>query len=191
MSDQGRGRVDRFGESDLYYRAPDPLEDEIDELDCGKTDFALEEREYFVARQWTGSGPWPECRCLQFVSEAGDVIGYAAFSLASVNHPTRNSSGQRDYVFVYHLCVTTSFQGRLDPTDAYGRKYSEEILLLMEELAVDAECAGVYLNVRTDNGRAKTMYERLGFVADGEYTQKATGHRMLRMRKVLGGNSAA
>jgi RimJ/RimL family protein N-acetyltransferase len=61
----------------------------------------------------------------------------------------------------------------------------------MEELALHAECAGVYLNVRTNNARAKTVYERLGFVADGEYTQKATGHRMLRLRKVLSGNSAA
>jgi ribosomal protein S18 acetylase RimI-like enzyme len=191
VSDQGRGRVDRFGESDLYYRVPDPLEDEIDELDCGTTDFALEEQEYFVARRWTGSGPWPECRCLQFVSEQGDVIGYAAFSFASVHHPTRKSSGQRDYVFVYHLCVTTAFQGRPDPSDPHGRKYSEEILLLVEELALHAECGGVYLNVRTNNARAKTVYERLGFVADGEYTQKATGHRMLRMRKVLSGNSAA
>jgi RimJ/RimL family protein N-acetyltransferase len=58
----------------------------------------------------------------------------------------------------------------------------------MEELALQAECAGVYLNVRTNNARAKTVYERLGFIADGEYTQNSTGHRMLRMRKVLGGD---
>jgi hypothetical protein len=64
------GELARFDETGLFYRVPDPTEEQIDALDPGTAVAAEEEANYFKSRAWTGVVDGRECRCIEFRTSA-------------------------------------------------------------------------------------------------------------------------
>lgn len=175
-------RVDGTG---LFYRVADPADERLDVFEPGSTDCAKEEARYFQTRAWTGAVDGRECACIQLVTGADDVIGYIAYQIVLKPHPSRKSKTELDYLFLYHLWIAPQYQGVDDDDSREPARWSMQTMRLVESLAASLGCAGVYLNVRLDNEPALKLYGRLGYADDGEYAAKATGHAMLRMRKLL------
>jgi len=176
----------RFDATGLFYRVTDPADERLDVFEPGFTDCAIEEAGYFQTRAWTGAIDGRECACLQLVTGVDDVVGYLAYQIVPKPHPSRRSKTLRDYFFLYHVWIAPSYQGVDDDDSDRPLRWSTEVMLLVESLAADLGCVGVYLNVRLDNEPALRLYRRLGYVDDGSYQSNASGHSMLRMRKALG-----
>jgi ribosomal protein S18 acetylase RimI-like enzyme len=171
--------------SGLQYRVSDPADDAFDHIPSDPTSCGEEEAQYFRSRAWTGVVDGRECECFEFADSNTDVVGYIAFQVVEKEHPTRRSKQSADYLFLYHLWIAPRCRGQVDDGSEPERSWARSAVALVEQLANQLECAGVYLNVRSDNEPARHLYSNLGFVEDGSYTSNATGHEMLRMRKVL------
>ncbi len=166
----------------LHYREADFGDSALDEFECGDEPHAIEMRDFFQARGWSGKAlnfPRPS-RCLQF-GTLDAIVGYVAFVIQERPYPTFKGKKKRDYLLIAQMAIVTGFQGIRDPdgTATYAREIFDEL----KRIAQQEKCAGLYLNVRKENGKARACYEKAGFKADGEYlSPHMPGAEMIRYR---------
>jgi len=92
----------------------------------------------------------PECEPLALYAE-NKPVGFAMYCLDRDDH---------EY-WIYRLMIDKKFQGR-----GYGR---EAMRLLIERIRAEADedHRVIFISFEPDNAAAKSLYESLGFVADG------------------------
>jgi hypothetical protein len=168
----------RFDETGLFYRVPDPDEEEHESFRCGESEAAQEVETYFRGAKWSGAAEFPPARCFQLLDDHGQIAGYASFGVTQQPHPVRSSRKKAPYLFLFQFGISLTHR-RASPG---GPRFSELALELVILTAREAETMGVYLNVREDNRQARDLYSTLGFTEDGDYRRK-DGVPMLRMRR--------
>lgn len=92
----------------------------------------------------------PECEPLALYAE-NKPVGFAMYCLDRDDH---------EY-WIYRLMIDKKYQGR-----GYGR---EAMRLLIERIRAEADedHRVIFISFEPDNAAAKSLYESLGFVADG------------------------
>ena len=125
--------------------------------------------EYFLSR-------------LQF-GTSDHILGYAAITVQDVPHPLRKSHKRRPYLLITQAAIASGFQGVSDPVG--GRNYAREMFDELASIAREKGCAGLYLNVRKENARARRFYDKFGFQEDGEYHSDRMDADMVRERLVF------
>ena len=157
-------------------RTPD-----LDVFESGNSEVDL----FFKSRRWFNADKGKAAPpTYQFAGPKGEVVGYAAASFRACACPTDGSESKAKYLVVYAAGLHSRFHGKLDP-ETDGETFAVSIFRVLEEFArAKNGCAGLYLWVRSDNGRAIAFYKKFGFEADPEgAVQHDDGPPHFTMRK--------
>lgn len=102
---------------------------------------------------------YPECVCLAIYCD--DVlVGFTMYCM---------DFDDKEY-WIYRLMIDEKFQGK-----GYGKAAMEE---LIDRIKQDRAHHVIYLSFEPENERAKRLYEKLGFVADGRVIDGEVVYKM-------------
>lgn len=102
---------------------------------------------------------YPECVCLAIYCD--DVlVGFTMYCM---------DFDDKEY-WIYRLMIDEKFQGK-----GYGKAAMEE---LIDRIKQDRAYHVIYLSFEPENERAKRLYEKLGFVADGRVIDGEVVYKM-------------
>ncbi|WP_262380998.1 GNAT family N-acetyltransferase [Bacillus infantis] len=110
-----------------------------------------EEQKSFVATNLFSlaqAKAFPECNCLAIYHEE-ELVGFTMYCMDFDN---------KEY-WIYRLMIDAKYQSK-----GYGKAAMEK---LIERIKEDKDHQVIYLSFEPENDRAKEMYEKLGFEADG------------------------
>ncbi|MCK6206459.1 GNAT family N-acetyltransferase [Bacillus infantis] len=110
-----------------------------------------EEQKSFVATNLFSlaqAKAFPECNCLAIYHEE-KLVGFTMYCI---------DFDDKEY-WIYRLMIDAKYQSK-----GYGKAAMEKLIELIKE---DKDHQVIYLSFEPENDRAKEMYEKLGFEADG------------------------
>ncbi len=110
-----------------------------------------EEQKSFVATNLFSlaqAKAFPECNCLAIYHEE-KLVGFTMYCI---------DFDDKEY-WIYRLMIDAKYQSQ-----GYGKAAMEKLIELIKE---DKDHQVIYLSFEPENDRAKEMYEKLGFEADG------------------------
>ncbi|AGX06956.1 spermine/spermidine acetyltransferase, putative [Bacillus sp. NRRL B-14911] len=110
-----------------------------------------EEQKSFVATNLFSlaqAKAFPECNCLAIYHEE-KLVGFTMYCM---------DFDDKEY-WIYRLMIDAKYQSK-----GYGKAAMEKLIELIKE---DKDHQVIYLSFEPENDRAKEMYEKLGFEADG------------------------
>lgn len=110
-----------------------------------------EEQKSFVATNLFSlaqAKAFPECNCLAIYHEE-ELVGFTMYCM---------DFDDKEY-WIYRLMIDAKYQSK-----GYGKAAMEK---LIERIKEDKDHQVIYLSFEPENDRAKEMYEKLGFEADG------------------------
>ncbi|MGD6855829.1 GNAT family N-acetyltransferase [Bacillus infantis] len=110
-----------------------------------------EEQKSFVATNLFSlaqAKAFPECNCLAIYHEE-ELVGFTMYCM---------DFDDKEY-WIYRLMIDAKYQSK-----GYGKAAMEK---LIEQIKEDKDHQVIYLSFEPENDRAKEMYEKLGFEADG------------------------
>lgn len=110
-----------------------------------------EEQKSFVATNLFSlaqAKAFPECNCLAIYHEE-KLVGFTMYCM---------DFDDKEY-WIYRLMIDAKYQSQ-----GYGKAAMEKLIELIKE---DKDHQVIYLSFEPENDRAKEMYEKLGFEADG------------------------
>ncbi len=110
-----------------------------------------EEQKSFVATNLFSlaqAKAFPECNCLAIYHEE-KLVGFTMYCM---------DFDDKEY-WIYRLMIDAKYQSK-----GYGKAAMEK---LIERIKEDKDHQVIYLSFEPENDRAKEMYEKLGFEADG------------------------
>jgi ribosomal protein S18 acetylase RimI-like enzyme len=113
-------------------------------------------------------------------------VGYVAAGFRNCEHPVDSASDKAKYLVIYAAGLHSRFHGQEDPAFP-GETLAVAVFRVLEGFAKQKDdCKGLYLWVRSNNGRAIAFYEKFGFQRDpGGPMQRDGGSPHLTMRKVI------
>ncbi|MEN8702333.1 GNAT family N-acetyltransferase [Bacillus infantis] len=91
---------------------------------------------------------YPECQCLAIYHEE-ELVGFTMYCM---------DFDDKEY-WIYRLMIDAKYQSK-----GYGKAAMEK---LIEQIKEDKDHRVIYLSFEPENDRAKELYEKLGFEADG------------------------
>ncbi|MGD6875202.1 GNAT family N-acetyltransferase [Bacillus infantis] len=110
-----------------------------------------EEQKSFVATNLFSlaqAKAFPECNCMAIYHEE-ELVGFTMYCM---------DFDDKEY-WIYRLMIDAKYQSK-----GYGKAAMEK---LIERIKEDKDHQVIYLSFEPENDRAKEMYEKLGFEADG------------------------
>jgi diamine N-acetyltransferase len=110
-----------------------------------------EEQKSFVATNLFSlaqAKAYPECQCLAIYHEE-ELVGFTMYCM---------DFDDKEY-WIYRLMIDAKYQSK-----GYGKAAMEK---LIEQIKEDKDHQVIYLSFEPENDRAKELYEKLGFEADG------------------------
>jgi diamine N-acetyltransferase len=110
-----------------------------------------EEQKSFVATNLFSlaqAKAYPECQCLAIYHEEV-LVGFTMYCM---------DFDDKEY-WIYRLMIDAKYQSK-----GYGKAAMEK---LIERIKEDKDHQVIYLSFEPENDRAKELYEKLGFEADG------------------------
>jgi diamine N-acetyltransferase len=110
-----------------------------------------EEQKSFVATNLFSlaqAKAYPECQCLAIYHEE-ELVGFTMYCM---------DFDDKEY-WIYRLMIDAKYQSK-----GYGKAAMEK---LIERIKEDKDHQVIYLSFEPENDRAKELYEKLGFEADG------------------------
>lgn len=152
----------------MWYRLAEPQDPDIDALDCGASSEAREVEAYFKSRRWFDlKRNRTKPPTYQF-GVGDEVVGYAATDMRRLSWPSAAQPRAR-FLVIYVVGVHRRFQGRVNPRSPHEESYAANLFRALESGEDFArsrpDCVGLFLKVKSSNGRAIRFYEKLGFVA--------------------------
>lgn len=170
--------------SSIVVSIGDTNDRDLDAFSCGTRPVAVEVAELLRTRQWAS---WPEPPTLyRFEDLAGALLAFALVEETQYPHPALSDVDESWYLAIDALGVADGFRKRADPLSDRGETFAFEVLRAIEELvfAID-RAVGLILLVRESNTDARALYERFGFLDDGDgpFPDTATQEPTICMRK--------
>jgi GNAT superfamily N-acetyltransferase len=138
--------------------------EDIDQFDFGTDWWATEVADEFKSRQ-----NWADRHDLFLFYAGTRLVAGARLGFWRRPHPHRDSDDRARYYLILSFGVNVPFQGHQDPRSIPLRSYASVILDYVELRARGrADCVGLALHVRVENGRAQRLYRRHGFVEEAD-----------------------
>ena len=171
-----------MSKSELDFEYALPNDPSIDQFVSGD----VEVDRYFHSRQWFNDEQGKSSPPTYKFCDGARVIGFAAIAFRNCPHPTDDSPDTAKYLVVYVIGVSEDLHGVENP-EKPGESYAVTTFRTLERFAREKEgVVGLSLWVRTDNARAISFYEKIGFDKDpGGPVQRDDGAPHLTMRKRL------
>lgn len=121
----------------------------------------------------------------RFSTPEGETVAYAVIEDTTLPYPQHNSATSAKHVYIRLLGVLATFQKRGEPVS--GLTYAMEVMRAIHELIVPHAVApvAVGLTVRQGNGRARDLYDRMGYVEDSAGPFEEDEDWWLAMRRPL------
>ncbi|WP_042471504.1 GNAT family N-acetyltransferase [Bacillus ndiopicus] len=122
-----------------------------------------EEQKSFVASNLFSlaqAKAYPECICLAIYADEV-LVGFTMYCIDEDDH---------EY-WIYRLMIDEKFQGK-----GYGKAAMEK---LIEHIKEDSERNVIYLSFEPENSLARSLYEKLGFEADGRIIDGEVVYRLV------------